>query len=154
MTCFSLPLCNSLSLASLCSTKYIFLPFFTPLLLLCHFPVATVTDAGWFYLFSRFLCHLRGVWLFSIILFQLFSTSLAPKLRAPSHSVSLWPDCSWSFFAIYFRGICIQQAAGFEDQKSPESSVAVSPWVFRGEGTESKCPWTVRVSWAGSYIYV
>lgn len=74
-------LCNSLSLASLCSTKCIFLPFFTPLLfLLCHFPVATVTDVGWFYLFLPFLCYLGGVQLYPIILFHLFSTGLALNL--------------------------------------------------------------------------
>lgn len=84
MTCFFL--CTRL-----CATHFLLLLFalqnassflfFTPILLLCYFPVATGTDVGWFYLFPFFLCHLGGVQLFSIILFHLFSTHLAPKLR-------------------------------------------------------------------------
>lgn len=86
-----------LYLASLCSTKCIFLPFFTLPFLLCHFPVATTTDVGWFYLFPPFLCHLGGVQLISIFLFHLFSTGLGSKLRmrkALTHLLSLWPECS------------------------------------------------------------
>lgn len=62
------------------------------------------------------------------------ATCLALKVRMIktfSHQDSLWPDCSWGFSAIYFPEICIQQVAGFEDQKSPESSVAVGQWVFQ-----------------------